>query len=201
MLMNNLHAQIASVEVDKGSANSKVTDIIIVFKMHFDIGYTDWAEGILQKYKGDMLRETLKQIDKTYQLPKNEQFVWTIPAWPLHYIREHCDEQYRASFEKAVRNGRITPHALPLTYETEGSDMETLVRGLSYSDNIRKEFGRKPARAAKLTDVPSHSYILPTLLKNAGVEFLHLGCNPGSVSPELPVLSFWKVPIKAESCS
>ena len=192
-----LHAQIAAVDVDKGSVNQKVTDIIIVFKMHFDIGYTDWSEGILQKYKGEMLQETLKQIDKTYQLPKQEQFVWTVPAWPLKYIRENCDEKYRKSFDKAMKNGRITPHALPLTYETEASDMETLVRGLTYSDNLRKEFGRKPARAAKLTDVPSHSYILPTILKNAGVEFLHIGCNPGSISPELPVLSFWEGPDKS----
>lgn len=196
-LFEGTHAQIAAVDVDNGASNQNVTDIVIVFKMHFDIGYTDWSEGILQKYKGDMLCETLKQIDKTYQLPKNEQFVWTIPAWPLKYIRENCDEKYRASFEKAVRNGRITPHALPLTYETEGSDMETLVRGLSYSDEIRKEFGRNLARAAKLTDVPSHSYILPTVLKNAGVEFLHIGCNPGSISPELPVLSYWEGPDKS----
>jgi len=50
------------------------------------------------------------------------------------------------------------------------------------------------ARDAKLTDVPSHSHILPTVLTNAGVDFLHLGCNPGSASPEVPVLFWWQGP-------
>ena len=50
-----LNAQIEAVEVDKGTENSKVTDIVVVFKMHVDIGYTDWAEGVLQKYTGSML--------------------------------------------------------------------------------------------------------------------------------------------------
>ncbi|MCK4991599.1 MAG: hypothetical protein KAS29_13975, partial [Bacteroidales bacterium] len=43
-------------------------------------------------------------------------------------------------------------------------------------------------------DVPSHSRILPTVLKNAGVDFLHLGCNPGSASPDVPNLFWWQGP-------
>ena len=47
-------------------------------------------------------------------------------------------------------------------------------------------------RGAKLTDVPSHSRVLPTLLKNAGVDILHLGCNPGSTAPDVPTLFWWQ---------
>ncbi len=187
-------AQIAKVELGEGTQGANVTDIIVVFKMHFDIGYTDWAEGILQKYTGKMLTETLKEIDATYALPKEEQFVWTVPSWPLKYIIENCPIPLRSSLDRALREGRITPHALPITYETEASDLETLVRGLAYSDNIRKAAGRELARDAKLTDVPSHSFALPTILANAGVDFFHLGCNAGSKSPDIPVLSFWEGP-------
>ena len=38
-------------------------------------------------------------------------------------------------------------------------------------------------RDAKMTDVPCHSWFLPTMLKNAGVEFLHLGSNAMSSGP------------------
>ena len=186
------NAQITAVDVEEGSNEVTVEDIIIVFKMHFDIGYTDWAEGVLQKYSGVMLRETLKGIDATYSLPKAEQFIWTVPSWPLKYMIENCPDELRLSLDKALREGRITPHGLPCTYETDASDLETLVRGLSYSDNIRQNAGRELSRDAKLTDVPSHSHILPTLLKNAGIDFLHIGCNPGSTSPDIPVLSFWE---------
>ena len=36
-----LTAQIEAIDTDKGSAKNNVTDIVIVFKMHFDIGYTN----------------------------------------------------------------------------------------------------------------------------------------------------------------
>src|SRR6056297_1139774 len=95
----NLCAQIAAVDVDRGTENSQVTDIVVVFKMHVDIGYTDWAEGVLQKYTGSMLDETLQALEETSHLPKNEQFVWTIPGWPLKYMLENCPPNKKAQLE------------------------------------------------------------------------------------------------------
>ena len=45
-----------------------------------------------------------------------------------------------------------------------------------------------------MTDVPCHSWILPTLLKHAGVDFLHLGCNSACSSPDIPFLFWWEGP-------
>ena len=171
-----------------------VTDIIVVFKMHFDIGYTQWAEGVLQQYSGPMLARTLKAIDETSGLPENEQFVWTVPSWPLKYMLENCSADLKPGLEKAIREERIIAHALPFTYETEASDLENLVRGLEYASEINRRFGLPLPRDAKLTDVPSHSHVMPTLLKNAGVDILHIGCNPGSASPEVPTLFWWEGP-------
>ena len=81
--------------------------------MHVDIGYTNWAEGVLQQYTEDMLDETLKSIDETSDLPKEEQFVWTIPGWPLKYMLENSSDERRLRLEKAVREQRIVTHALP----------------------------------------------------------------------------------------
>ena len=181
-------AQIAAVETDAGHQNEGVTDIIVVFKMHVDIGYTNLAEGVLQKYTTSMLEETLRSIEETSTLPESEQFVWTIPGWPLKYMLENSSGEYQEKLSKAIAEGRIVPHALPATYETEASDLETLVRGLSITSGINQRFGLPEARDAKLTDVPSHSWALPTVLKNAGVDFLHIGCNPGSASPDLSLI-------------
>ncbi len=189
-----LSAQIAAPETDDGTIKSEVTDVVVVFKMHVDIGYTNWAEGVLQKYCNEMLEETLKSIEETSSLPKSEQFVWTIPAWPLKYMLENCTDEKRIKLEKAIKEMRIIPHALPVTFETEASDLENLVRGLSYASEINKTYNLPQARDAKLTDVPSHSWVLPTVLKNAGVDFLHLGCNPGSASPDVPNLFWWQGP-------
>ena len=68
------------------------------------------------------------------------------------------------------------------------------MRRLATTSQINARFGLPEARDAKLTDVPSHSYVLPTLLKNAGVDFIHFGCNPGSTAPDVPRLFWWQGP-------
>jgi len=194
ILPSLLQAQISAVDAGKGTADNTVTDIVIVFQMHFDIGYTDWADGVLQKYSGPMLEKTLNFIDQTASLPKSEQFVWTLPAWPLQYMLDNCSPADKPRLEKAIKEQRIIPLATPFDVETEAGDMENLTRGLSFSDNINRRFGLKPARDAKFTDVPEHSWITPTLFKNAGVDILHIGCNAASASPDVPTLFWWQGP-------
>lgn len=190
----SMEAQIAAAKLDKGSQQATVEDIIIVFKMHFDIGYTDWAESVLQKYTTSMIHETLHSVEITDSLPLSEQFIWTLPGWPMKYILENTGSEIKTKVEDALRSGRFRVHALPFVYETESSDLETLVRGMSYSSQINRKYNQPLARGAKLTDVPSHSWVLPTLLTHSGVKFLHIGCNSGSTSPDVPTLFWWEGP-------
>ena len=69
-----------------------------------------------------------------------------------------------------------------------------MVRGLNFNSRINRQFGLPLSREAKLTDVPSHSRVLPTVLKNAGIDILHIGCNPGSTAPDVPPLFWWQGP-------
>ena len=187
-------AQIAAVPLKQGDSQVKVKDLIIVFKMHFDIGYTDLAESVLNRYNTSMIDETLSSVQATSTLPVNEQFVWTLPGWPMKYMLENSTPDRKKGLESALRDGRFRLHALPFTIETESSDLENLVRSMSYSSQINQKYGRPLPRDAKMTDVPSHSWILPTLLTHAGVKILHIGCNPGSASPNVPSLFWWEGP-------
>ncbi len=45
-----------------------------------------------------------------------------------------------------------------------------------------------------MTDVPCHSWIVPTLLAHAGIQFLHIGTNSGSSDPKVPLLYFREGP-------
>jgi hypothetical protein len=45
-----------------------------------------------------------------------------------------------------------------------------------------------------MTDVPCHTWILPTLLKHAGISFLHIGCNDASHAVQVPPLFWWEGP-------
>lgn len=85
-------------------------------------------------------------------------------------------------------------HALPFTTHTELLELEDLVRGMSFSSKLARSMDLELPRDAKMTDVPCHSWILPTLLRHAGVTFLHLGCNSASSSPEVPMLFWWEGP-------
>ena len=177
--------------------NPKLEQIIFVFKTHFDIGYTDLAERIVQKYSTSMINETLKTLDESKTMPANEQFRWTIPGWPMKEILENRSGESKKVIDDAIRDGRFVVHALPFTFETEAGTPEALTRSMQFSSKIARDHGLELPRDAKLTDVPSHSWFLPTLLKNAGVDFLQIGCNSASSSPDIPVLFWWEGPDKS----
>ena len=176
---------------------AKVQEIVVVYKTHFDIGYTDLARNIVQKYRTTMIDQALDVVERNRTLPADQQFVWTVAAWPMKKILQPWTGQTPERQQKvlaAFKSGRFALHALPFTVQTEMYEPETLVRGLGIASRLAREAGLELPRAAKMTDVPSHSWLLPTLLRHAGVDFLHLGCNPASSSPRVPPLFWWEGP-------
>jgi alpha-mannosidase len=174
-----------------------VKEVIIVFKTHFDIGYTDMASNVVTKYRTTMMDQALKVVDANRDLPPEQQFAWTIPGWPMKQITEdwpgQTPERQRRVMQ-AFKDGRFVVHALPFTTHTELLSTEELVRGMKFSSDLSRAAGKPLPRDAKMTDVPSHSWFMPTLLRHAGVDFLHLGCNPASRSPQVPPLFWWEGP-------
>lgn len=176
------------------TGDSKVTDIWLVFKTHFDLGFTDLPENVFQRYRGEMMDGALKIIDDNAKLPTEKRFTWTVPGWPLseQVLGPLQTPGRKQRIEKAVRDGAIAVHAYPFTTHTESLDYEDLVRGLGFSSKVARAYGLPLPISAKLTDVPSHSWILPTLFQNAGIKFLQLGCNPASQYPRVPPLFWWE---------
>lgn len=177
------------------SAATNVEEVIVVFKTHFDIGYTDLAANVVQNYRTTMIDKALGVCDATRDLPAEQQFVWTLPGWPLTQILWPGQEPVRRQrIEDAIRGGRFVWHALPVTTHTESLELEDLVRGMRFSAELARAYGLPLPRDAKMTDVPSHCWALPTILAQAGVEFLHLGCNRASTPPKAPPLFWWEGP-------
>jgi alpha-mannosidase len=176
------------------SANQKVKEVIVVFKTHFDIGYTDWAANVSHNYAGSMVEGALDIIGQSKQMPANQQFKWIVAGWPMKEMLAHSKPEVKTEIQKAIRSGNFMVHALPFSFETEACEIESMVQSLGYSSRINLEAGLPLPIDAKQTDVPSHSWILPTILSNAGIKFLHIGCNPASRSPEVPLLFWWEGP-------
>ena len=43
---------------------SKVEEVIVVFKTHFDIGYTDMGSNVVQTYRTTMIDQALAVVDE-----------------------------------------------------------------------------------------------------------------------------------------
>jgi hypothetical protein len=168
---------------------------IVAYKTHFDIGYTDLVHNVLARYRTSMIDGALDLVDQSRGLPPARRFAWTVPGWPMSRILWDAQTpERRRRVEEAYRDGRIVTHALPFTTHTESLEIEDLVRGMGFSSRLSRSAGIALPRDAKMTDVPSHSWIIPTMLKHAGVEFFHIGCNEGVASPDLPRLFWWEGP-------
>jgi hypothetical protein len=173
----------------------ELEEVILVWKTHNDIGYTHPVPEVLNYYRTGMMDGALKLIEDTVGVPKEERFVWVLPAWVMEVILDDKQTpERRARIERAIRSGRIVWHALPYTFESEAADLEELVRGLGSGTRLAKQFGQPLPADAKLTDMPSQAWALPTVLTNAGIRFVHIGVNPWSPNPDVPKLFWWEGP-------
>ena len=170
-----------------------VKKIILVFKTHFDIGFTDLAEHVVRQYAGPMLRDVIETCRATEGLGRL-RYVWTMPAWPLWHISEHCEPELRPELERLIEKGQIVWHGLPFTSHTDFCAPEEYVQGLQYARRLSERYRKPYPVSGKMTDVPGHGLMLPDLLDQAGIRFLHLGCNEFATPPQVPPLFFWQGP-------
>ena len=111
-----------------------VDQVIVVFKTHFDIGYTQLAREVVERYRTSMIDKALDVCDHTAKLPPENRFVWTLSGWPMTQILwPGQTPERRKRIEKAIREGRLVWHALGGTTHTESLGLEDLVRSLEFS--------------------------------------------------------------------
>lgn len=165
--------------------------IFMVFKTHFDIGFTDLAENIIGQYAHSMLGDVIETCEGTRDLG-DLRYVWTMPSWPLTVMQQNEDK--RETLDRLVRDGQIAFHALPFTEHFDFGSLEDTIDGLKHAVRLSKEYGLPLPVSAKMTDVPGHGRALPMLLARAGVKFLHLGCNEFATPPSVSPLFFWEGP-------
>jgi len=172
-----------------------IKKVYVVFKTHYDIGYTALSKEVIAKYGTVMLGDVIKTCQKSRSKRDGKRYVWTMPSWPLleSLKLENTTQDNREKAIELIKDGQIAWHALPFTTHTEFCGLEELVRGFKFSTSLSLEFGKWPL-SSKMTDVPGHTWILPTILAKSGVKFLHLGCNSCCIPPSVPRLFWWEGP-------
>jgi hypothetical protein len=182
---------------DAAAETNRLSQIIVVFKTHFDIGYTDMATNVVQRYRTKMIDQALEVVDQNRNLPPEQQFAWTLAGWPLYKILQDWpgqSAQRKERIEQAVKEGRFVVHGLPFSTHTELLEAEDLVRSMGYSSRLSRRLGLPLPHDGKMTDVPEHTWMMVTLLKHAGIDFMMIGCNGASAPLKVPWLYWWQGP-------
>lgn len=170
----------------------EIKKVLIIFKTHLDIGFTDFASVVKQKYFDVFIPNAIKTANELRERGADATFKWTTGSWLIsEYLRINGNDEKGNALRAAIRCGDICWHTLPCTTHTEIMTKELFVYGLSLSQALDAEFGVRTI-AAKMTDVPGHTKSMIPLLKKAGVELLHIGVNPASAVPDVPEIFRWE---------
>lgn len=147
--------------------NAAPNKILVIFKTHLDVGFTDFAKNITDNYMRNYLPNAMAVAKE--MRGKKEGFIWTVGSWLIEkYLEEGAD---KAMLEDAIRHGEVRWHGLPFTTHTELMDEGIFNYGLSISQKLDEMFGMKTI-AAKMTDVPGHTKaMLPLLYRGEFVSF------------------------------
>ena len=127
---------------------AKLEEVIVVSKTHFDIGYTDLASRVVDRYRTSMADQALKLVEESLGLPPDQHFSWTLAGWPMAQILwpGQTPDAATVSWRRCV-TGRLVPHAMAFTTHTESLDLEDLTRACDIPWRWRAwPAGRSPRR-------------------------------------------------------
>ena len=160
--------------------------VLVIFKTHLDVGFTDLAERVTERYLSVYLPGAIRV---GYELKNTDTpFVWTVGSWLVwRALKRDAD----GTVERAIRDGILRWHALPFTTHTELMSEKLFQYGLSLSAELDKRFGVTTV-GAKMSDVPGHTVGMIPLMRRRGITFLHIGVNPATPLPPVPKLFRWK---------
>jgi hypothetical protein len=167
-----------------------VKRVLVMFKCHLDVGFTDTQAGVTKKYFEVYYPAAMKRAAAMREAG-TDRYTWTTGSWLLYEYLEQASSDARKRMEEAIAAGDIAWHALPFSWQTEFIDRSMIAGCLGFSKSLDKRFGRATT-GAKMTDVPGHTIGLVGPLFENGVKFLHIGVNSASTPPDVPALFVWK---------
>lgn len=162
----------------------------IIYKTHLDIGFTDYAQTIEDKYLTEFIPAVIA-LAREVNAGAEKNFIWTCGSWLIHRYLQRAAPEDQARLCEAIAAGNIVWHGLPFTTHSELLTPTLMRHALSYSQALDARFQRRTI-AAKMTDVPGHPQAIVPWLADAGLRYLHIGVNAASCPPDVPPLFIWK---------
>ncbi len=171
--------------------NTKIKKVHVIYKTHLDIGFTDFAQNVLDRYTNEYIPNAVNLAFKL-NTPENKKFIWTVGSFLIDYYLKNASKDAIKNFEKAIKLGYITWHGISCTTHTELMDKELFKYSLNISKELDKKYN-KTTIASKMTDVPGHTISIVPYMAEAGLKYMHIGVNGSSMVPMVPEMFLWKI--------
>lgn len=141
-----------------GAAPQKAPDpqvekVLVIFKTHLDIGFTDLSSKVEQRYIDYYIPKAIEVARRLREEGGDERYVWTTGAWLVDAYLRQATPEAAAELEEAIRRGDIVWNGVPYTVESESMNRALFEGILRLSQRLDARFG-KHTSAAKMTDVP-----------------------------------------------
>jgi hypothetical protein len=137
---------------------------------HLDVGFTDYQAKVAEVHSRQL--DALFAVNQAHpDYRYNLDGSWIVAQW----LATRTAEQARR-FAADARAGKIAVNAFYGSFLTQALSLEELYRGLYFSKELEARYG-VPFDFANITDVPSYSWSLPSILAAAGVRYFTAGGN------------------------
>lgn len=174
-----------------------ISTVHVVFKTHLDLGFTDSAKRVTDRYVHEYLPRAIALSKELESRNGAARFIWTTGSWLIHEALRLGTAQEQVELEQAIKDGQVRWHALPMTTHTELMDVPLFEHGVAVGRALDARFGLRTT-ASKMTDVPGHTLGMVPHMAKAGLNYLHLGVNAASSVPDVPEFFVWRAPDGSE---
>lgn len=193
LLLASLAGSSGVAAAPQQDSDPQVEKVLVIFKTHLDIGFTDLSSKVEQRYIDHYIPKAIEVARRLREEGGDERYVWTTGAWLVDAYLRQATPEAAAELEEAIRHGDIAWNGVPYTVESESMNRALFEGILRLSQRLDARFG-KHTSAAKMTDVPGHTRSIVPLLSEAGIGFLHVGTNPAVSVPDVPPVCRWRDP-------
>jgi hypothetical protein len=193
LLLASLAGSLGLGAAPQQASDPQVEKVLVIFKTHLDIGFTDLSSKVEQRYIDYYIPKAIEVAHRLREEGGDERYVWTTGAWLVDAYLRQATPEAAAELEEAIRRGDIVWNGVPYTVESESMNRALFEGILRLSQRLDARFG-KHTSAAKMTDVPGHTRSIVPLLSEAGIGFLHVGTNPAVSVPDVPPVCRWRDP-------
>lgn len=193
LLLASLAGSSGVAAAPQQDSDPQVEKVLVIFKTHLDIGFTDLSSKVEQRYIDHYIPKAIEVARRLREEGGDERYVWTTGAWLVDAYLRQATPEAAAELEEAIRHGDIAWNGVPYTVESESMNRALFEGILWLSQRLDARFG-KHTSAAKMTDVPGHTRSIVPLLSEAGIGFLHVGTNPAVSVPDVPPVCRWRDP-------